>query len=62
MNTNVWGKWANERNPTLEECGHEDLYKKLQMCYAEIRTKDGFFYNFVQNIISEKSYERKCIS
>ena len=45
-------KWANERifNPKLYE--HEDLNKKLQnlMFYAEVCTKDGFFYNFVENI------------
>ena len=42
---NVWGKWPNERkSPKLEEYEHEDLDKKLQMIYAEVRTKDGFFY------------------
>ena len=41
---NVWEKWANERkfNPKLEEYEHEDLHKKLQTFYAEVRTKDGF--------------------
>ena len=60
---NIWGKWANERkfNPKLEEYEHEDLHKKLQMIYAEVRTKDGFFYNFVENIIYKKSYDRLCI-
>ena len=64
-NTNVvWEKWANERkfNPKLEEYEHEDLDKKLQMFYTEVRTKDGFFYNFVENIINKKSYDRWCIS
>ena len=42
---NVWEKWTNERkfNPKLEEYEHEDLYKKLQMFYDEVRTKEGFF-------------------
>ena len=63
---NVWEKWANERkfNPKLEEYEHEDLDKKLQMIYAEVRTKDGFFYNinFVENIKNKKSYDHSCIS
>ena len=62
---NLWGKWANERkfNPKLEEYDeHEDLDKKLQMCYPEVRTKDGLFYNFVENIINKKSYDRSSIS
>ena len=61
---NVWAKWANERkfNPKLEEYEQEDLDKKLQMYYAEVRTKDGFFYNFVENIVNKKSYDRSCIS
>ena len=63
---NVWEKWANERkfNPKLEEYKQEDLDKKLQMFYAEVRTKEGFFYNFVENnfIINKKSYDRSCIS
>ena len=25
-------------------------------------TKDGFFYNFVENIINKRSYDRSCIS
>ena len=56
----VWEKWANERkfNPKLEEYELEDLDKKLQMFYAEVRTKEGFFYNFVENIINKKSYDR----
>ena len=32
------------------------------MYYAEVRTKDGCFYNFVENIIKKKSYDRSCIS
>ena len=61
---NVLAKWANERkfNPKLEEYEQEDLDKKLQMHYAEVRTKHGFFYNFVENIINKKSYDRSCIS
>ena len=59
---NVWEKWPNERkfNPKLEKYEQEDLDKKLQMYYAEVRTKDGFFYNFFENITNKKSYE--CIS
>ena len=43
---NIWEKWANKRkfNPKLEEYEHEDLDKKLQMFYAEVRTKDGLEY------------------
>ena len=61
---NVREKWANERkfNPKLEEYRHEDLDKKLQLFYAEVRTKDEFFYIFVENIINKKSYDRSCIS
>ena len=53
---NVWEKWTNERkfNPKLEEYEHEDLYKKLQMFYDEVRTKERFFYSFVENIIYKK--------
>ena len=46
-----------EFNPKLGEYD-----KKLQMIYAEVRTKAGFFYNFVENIINKKSYDRSCIS
>ena len=33
--------WVNERkfNPKLEEYEHEDLDKKLQMFYAEVRIR-----------------------
>ena len=64
MRLNVWEKGANERkfNPRMEEHENEDIDKKLQMSYAEVRTKDGFFYNFVENIINKKSYARLCIS
>ena len=60
---NIWEKLANERkfNPKLEEYEHEYLDKKLQMTYVEERTKVGFFYNFVENIINKKSYDRSCI-
>ena len=38
--------WVNERkfNPKLKENEHADLYKKLQMFYAEVLTKDGLEY------------------
>ena len=60
----VWEKWANERkfNPKLEDYEHEDLDKKLQMFYAEVRSKDGFFHNFVENITNKKSYDPSFIS
>ena len=48
-------------NPKLEEYEHEDLHKKLQMFYAEVCTKDRFFYNFVANIINKKLYDHSCI-
>ena len=53
---NGWEKWANERkfNPKLEEYEHEDLHKKLRMFYAEVRTKNGCFYNFNENIKNKK--------
>ena len=61
---NVWEKWANERKFNPKQYEHEDLNKKLQMIHAEVRTKDGFFYdiNFVENIINKKSYDHLCIS
>ena len=61
---NLWEKWANERkfNPKLKEYELEDLYKKLQMFYAEVCAKYGFIYNFVENIINQKSNDRSCIS
>ena len=34
---------------------------KLQMFYAEVRTKDGLFYNFVENIINKKSYIARAL-
>ena len=53
------GKWKK----ILEEYDeHEDLDKRLQMFYAEVRTNDGLFYNFVENIINKKSYDRSSIS
>ena len=39
-----------------------NLNSKSKMYYAEVRTKDGCFYNFVENIIKKKSYDRSCIS
>ena len=60
---NVCEKWANERKFCMEEYDeHEDLDKRLQMFYAEVRTNDGLFYNFVENIINKKSYDRSSIS
>ena len=62
---NVCEKWANQRkfNPKLEEYDEdEELDKRLQMFYAEVRTNDGLFYNFVENIINKKSYDRSSIS
>ena len=52
---NVWGKWANKRkfNTKLEEYEHKDLDKKLQMFDTDVRTKNGFFCNFVENIIKK---------
>ena len=32
------------------------------MFNAEVRTKFGFCYNFVETIIDKKSYDRSCIS
>ena len=32
------------------------------MSYAKVCAKYGFFYNFVQNIINQKSNDRSCIS
>ena len=29
---------------------HKDLDRELQMSYAEVGRKDGFFYNFVENL------------
>ena len=55
------GKWKKIQLK-LEEYGHEDLDKKLQMFYAEECTKDELFYNFVENIINKKSNDRLCIS
>ena len=43
---NVWEKWANER---------------MKIFYTEVRTKDGFFYNFVENIVNKKSHDPSCI-
>ena len=47
---NVSEKWANERkfNPRLQEYEHEDLYKKLQMFYAEVRAEHMFFKNLLR--------------
>jgi len=45
---NVWQTWATKRklNPKLEEYEPEELDKTLQIFYTEIRTKDGFEYEF----------------
>ena len=44
-------KGQMKENSTLnwEEYERKDLNKKLQMFCAEVCTKDGFFYNFVEN-------------
>ena len=36
--------------------------QKTKTFYAEVRTEDVFFYNFVENIIIKKCYDRSCIS
>ena len=41
-------------NPQVEEYEPENLDTKIQMFYAEVRAKDGFFYNFVEKIIKKK--------
>ena len=46
----------------MKEYEHEDLDNRLHMFYAEVRTKDGFFNNFVEIIINKNSYDRSCIS
>ena len=48
--------------PKLEEYEQEDLDKTLQMFYAEVCTKHGFLYNFVENIINKKSNNCSSIS
>ena len=45
-------------NPKVEEYEAENLDTKIQMFYAEVRAKDGFFYNFVEKIIKKK--KKKC--
>ena len=40
---------------------HKDLDRELQMSHAEVGRKDGFFYNFVENLINKKLYDRSCI-
>ena len=61
----VWEKWANERksNPKLEEYEHEDLDKKLQMFYAEVRTKDGLEYEpeRLKSMLRAANVERQSI-
>ena len=63
----VWEKWANERkfNPKLEEYEHrdEDLDKKLQMFYAEVRTKDGLEYELesLKSMLRAANVERQSI-
>ena len=51
------GKWKK-----IQPYEHEGLDRKLQMFHAEVRTKDWFFYNFVENIMNKKSYDRSSIS
>ena len=61
----VWEKLANERkfNPKLEEYEHEDLDKKLQMFYAEVRTKDGLQYEpeSLKSMLRAANVERQSI-
>ena len=61
----VWEKWANERkfSPKLEEYEHEDLDKKLQMFYAEVRTKDGLEYEpeSLKSMLRAANVERQSI-
>ena len=49
---NLWEKWARSTSTKISI---------KTMFYAEVCTKDGFFYNFVENIINKKSYDRSCI-
>ena len=61
----VCEKWANERkfNPKLKEYEHEDLDKKLQMFYAEVRTKDGLEYEpeSLKSMLRAVNVERQSI-
>ena len=61
----VWEKWASERkfNPKLEEYEHEDVDKKLQMFYAEVRTKDGLEYEpeSLKSMLRAANVERQSI-
>ena len=52
-----------KENSTLNwESTSTKISIKVKMCYAEVRTKDGCFHNFLANIINKKSYDRSCIS
>ena len=42
-------------NPKVEEYEPENLDTKIQMFYAEVRAKDGSFYNSVEKIINKKN-------
>ena len=59
-----WNNGQMKFNPKVEEYEPENLDTKMQMFYAEVRAKDGFFYNFVEKIIKTKKklYDRSCIS
>ena len=57
INVVVWENRQMKEKLTLHwrsTYEHEDLDKQLQMFYAEVRTKYGFFYNFVENIVNKK--------
>ena len=58
-NLNTKSKMDESRFARFYE--HKDLDRELQMFYAEVGTKDGFFYNFVENLINKKLYDRSCI-
>ena len=58
-----WKNGEMNFNPKVEEYEPENLDTKIQMFYAEVRAKDGFFYNFVEKVINKKKlYDRSCIS
>ena len=61
---NVWGKNGQmKENSTQNYTSTKISIKSYKiMFYAEVCTKDGFFYTFVENIINKKSSDRSCIS
>ena len=58
-NLNTKSKMDESRFARFYE--HKDLDRELQMSYAEVGRKDGFFYNFVENLTNKKLYDRSCI-